>query len=33
MPEELKIALLGSFQHFFDKFGASWLSALKRIAV
>ncbi len=32
-PEELKIALLGGYQHVIDKFGASWFRRPKRIAI
>jgi integrase len=32
-PEELKVALLGNYQHVIDKFGASWFRRPKRIAI
>jgi integrase len=32
-PEELKVALLGGYEHVIEKFGASWFRRPKRIAI
>jgi UDP-N-acetyl-D-mannosaminuronic acid transferase (WecB/TagA/CpsF family) len=32
-PEELKVALLGGYEHVIEKFGASWFRRTKRIAI